>query len=748
MQLPHARGTAAARCACIGVLVLGTIVTPAAAADAQTVLPLTGQVTDTAGVPIAAVRVSVASLGRVNVTDDSGSFRFAALAPGTYTVTFSRLGLMPVSVAHVVRPGSGVLRVRMRPAHVQLAATQVTATLSATDARRSPQPTAVLEGPALRVAQGAALGETLELIPGIRSLSMTTGIGKPVIRGMTHYRVVTLDNGQRSETQAWGHDHSPNVETATADRIEVVKGPASVLYGSDALGGVINVIAPEVPDAIDVPAFVRGRLTSAYNHNVRGTDGTVMLHGARGGTGVRAAATVRASGDMRTPRGVLHNTHNEAVALEAAAGHRGRHGSVIVRVSDRGERIEIFDDPVANPGYTGYQRIATRRASVALMLPTPIGRLEVHGGNERNYRREFASVAAATPDLGLLVRNRTAAAHFHHAAIGRFSGTLGASAMRSDFENRGTQRLIPSSGTSSAAVFALESATFGRWSTTAGARWDVRSLTARTADDAASRAERHFEAMTGSLGVLYRVSEPVAIVATIARGFRAPAAPDLYADGFHEGTRAYERGDATLGVETSRNADVGIRVTRADLSAELTGFRNVIRDYIYLRPFGTGPRAFDSLQVVQGDARLSGAEVSVQYRPFGGLTLHASGDYVRGDNTASGIPLTFIPPLRAVYGIRMQRPSTGGAGGRAYLALSAESNARQTRLDPADVGPPGYTLASIHAGTVRILPQGALTLDVAIRNVFDVHYRSFMSRYKEFAAGPGRGVTVKVSTDF
>ena len=115
---------------------------------------------------------------------------------------------------------------------------QVTATAVATEARRIAQPTALLSGAELRRANSASLGETLQQIPGIRSLSMTTGIGKPVIRGLTNNRVVTLANGQRTETQQWGHDHSPNVESADAERLEVVKGPASVLYGSDALGGV------------------------------------------------------------------------------------------------------------------------------------------------------------------------------------------------------------------------------------------------------------------------------------------------------------------------------------------------------------------------------------------------------------------------------------------------------------------------------------------------------------------------------
>ena len=257
-----------------------------------------------------------------------------------------------------MQASDNVLDVRMRPSRVQLAAVQVTATPAATRAQESPQPTAVLEGAELRASQGAALGETLEQIPGVRSLSMTTGIGKPVIRGMTHYRVVTLDNGQRTETQAWGHDHSPNVETATAERVEVIKGPASVLYGSDALGGVINVVAPPVPDAIDVPRFVRGRLATMYNSNVRGADGTLTVEGATGGFGARGAVTVRGSGDMRTPDGSLANTNNRALATEGALRLSRAPGARSRRAyTGRDERIEIFDNPVTNPDYSGFQLI-------------------------------------------------------------------------------------------------------------------------------------------------------------------------------------------------------------------------------------------------------------------------------------------------------------------------------------------------------------------------------------------------------
>jgi iron complex outermembrane receptor protein len=705
---------------------------------------LAGRVTDEAGAPVAEVRVRILEPGRAGATDRDGRYRFSALAPGAYTVSFTRLGRAPETRRVTVR-GGDTLDVVMREARVQLAAVQVTATAAATRAQDSPQPVAVLEGAELRTSQGAALGETLEQVPGVRSLSMTSGIGKPVIRGMTHYRVVTLDNGQRSETQAWGHDHSPNVETAAAERVEVIKGPASVLYGSDALGGVINVVAPPVPDALDVPAFVRGRLATSYNHNVRGGDATLSLEGARGGFGARGALTARGSGDMRTPAGALGNTDNRAISTEAAAAWRGARGTLGARYAGRGERIEIFDDPATVPGYTGYQLIDTHRAALEATVPVGAARLQANAGWETNFRREFASAGAAEPDLGLLVRNWTGVVQLQHQRIGPFTGTVGVSGLTSAFANRGSKTLIPSSDTRSVAAYLFEEAELGRWRATLGARWDGRTLeTEGDAGIGVAAQRRAFSAVTGSAGLLYRVAEPVSIVANVARGFRAPAAPDLFANGFHEGTRAFERGDPDLEVETSLNTELGVRVGARTLSAELTGFVNRVSDYIYLRPFGRG-EAFDSMQVVQGDARIAGLEGRAAWRAAEHVTLQLSGDWTRGDNLTANVPLTFIPPPRLVYGVRVEGERWRGLLGP-YLTLAGETNARQSRLDPRDFGPAGYTLLTAGAGASWLAPRGPVTVDLTVRNALDVRYRSFMSRYKGFALGPGRALVLRLST--
>jgi outer membrane receptor protein involved in Fe transport len=737
LAFPHSRPLWAA------ALLVGAVAAPVAAPSTS----LTGQLSDAAGNGLGGVRITVMELGRRTESDGAGRYRIASLPSGSFTLSFSRVGLVPETRRVALAAGEERLDLRMRATGVELAPVQVTASTNATRAQDSPQPISVLEGAALRVSQGTALGDVLEQVPGVRTLSMTTGIGKPVIRGMTHYRVVTLDNGQRTETQAWGHDHSPNVETATADRIEVIKGPSSVLYGSDALGGVINVVAPVVPDAIDGPRFMRGQAIASYNHNIRGADGTLSVEGASGGLGARLALTSRASGNMRTPTGALANTKNRAIAPEAAVAYRGHRGSVSARYAARDERIEIFDDPVTSPGYTGYQLITTHRGAIDVATPLGGGLLQLSGGYERNFRREFANELATTPELGLLVRNWTGFAHLTHPTPGGFNGTFGVSAMSSQFENLGTEILIPQSETRSVAMYVFEQQERGRWTTMFGARLDRRSLSTR--GDATIRVPaqtRRYQAITGSAGVLYRVTEPIALVVNVARGFRAPSAPDLFANGFHEGTRAFERGNPDLGVETSLNADLGVRVSTHDVTAEATGYVNRVSDYIYLRPFGTGRGAFDSLRVVQGDARLIGVEGRVAYRPGERVTLQLSGDYVRGDNLTAGVPLTFVPPLRVLYGARYELPSPAGWPSAPYVTASAETNLRQTRIDPRDVAPPGYTIVSLGAGATRLVPRGAITVDLSLRNALNTSYRSFMSRYKEFALAPGRTLVVRVTT--
>ena len=238
---------------------------------------LHGKVTDFHGNPLSGVRITVVEFSRVAQTDADGNYAISSLPSGTWNVTFALLGFGPQSRRVTLGADDIALNITMNESLVELPPLQVTATPNASTALTSPQPVSVLSGARLQADRTANLGETLDRVPGVTAWTTGAGIGKPVIRGLSSNNVLILANGQRTDTQQWADEHSPNLETSNAERVEVIKGPASVLYGSDAVGGVINVISPAIPDAIGRNGFAGGKILGAYGTNNVNPDGTVMV---------------------------------------------------------------------------------------------------------------------------------------------------------------------------------------------------------------------------------------------------------------------------------------------------------------------------------------------------------------------------------------------------------------------------------------------------------------------------------------
>jgi iron complex outermembrane receptor protein len=714
---------------------------------------LSGRVTDSTGAPVAGAQVTIQEASRAVQTDAEGRYRFANIPEGTWGVSFAAVGYRPTVLRVTIRGGDVVRDVVLAPSYVELAPIQVTATPLATSALDSPQPLSVLQGDALTSAQAPSLGAVLDGLPGLRNFSTGSGIAKPVIRGLTGNRVLILDNGQRLETQQWGDEHAPNVETATAERIEVIRGPASVLFGSDALGGVINVVQRDLPDAIDRTGFVRGTLSGGYSSNGEMPEGALLVEGATGTIGFRGTLSGRTAGDLSTPDGALFNSGLEMRGGSAAIGTRGGWGSLTATVTGRNERVEIHEDPAEEPDATKFQRIAATRAFVTGNFSLGTSRLEVDLGYERNRRREFESAEAETEgeiELGLLSTNYLANIHLHRAARGRSSGVVGVQFMRTDFAKFGEETLIPNSSTDNVGVYAFEQFDLDRLQLSLGARYDYRAL--QNEDDAAldiAASDRSWNSFTGNAGLSYRLAEPVALVVNVGRGFRAPSPFELFSSGVHEGTVRFEVGDPTLETESSFNTDVALRVQSQKLQAEVGVYANYVRNYIYPRPTGTfdDESGFQVYDVVQGDARLTGVEAAFEYHASRALHLRGGADYTRGQNTTTDQPLAFVAPLRVSYGARLEAPS-GRTFLLPYLSVNAETNARQTRLDPDDVGPDGYTLVHVGAGVGMMAGAQLVRLDLQVRNLLDTTYRSFLNRYKLYADDPGRNLIVRMSTTF
>jgi iron complex outermembrane receptor protein len=722
---------------------------------------IAGRVTDPSGTPLSDVRVSALEAHRTTLTDSTGRYRISELPAGTFTLSFATIGRRPETRRVSLTTGDVSLDVVMQETLVELEAVQVSATPTATDALASPQPVASRSGEELAASQSPSLGETLQGMPGVHSWSTGIGIGKPVIRGLTSNRVLVLDDGQRLETQQWGDEHSANVETADAERIEVIRGPASVLYGSDALGGVVNIIRPDLPDAIGHPGFVHGTIAGGYGSNNQQPDASLSFSGASGGFGFRAALSGRRSNDVKTPAYTLWNSGNQAAGGSGTLGYRGAWGSVSGTWSHRTEHIQMTDeDPAATPN----QRIGTDVGRIELALPVGLSRIEVLGGYERSRRREFEEDTSTTVGLGLLQQTYTADVHFHHAPVGRFNGILGFLGVHSSFAKFGAETLIPGSRANNVGVYAFEQMQAGPWGVSAGLRYDYRKL---DVDDdtviGVTAQQRTYSSVTGNLGLLYRVAEPVAIVLNLGRGFRAPSSFDLFSNGVHEGTTAFEHGNPALKDETSLNTDLALRIRTSSVAFEIGAFVNAIQNYIYSVPTGTTDTAsgFEIFDVTQGNARLIGAELGIQYHPARAIHLSVTADYVHGQNPSSGNALPNMPPLRATWTIRYE-PRGGMTLSNPYLQFGGETNARQTRLDPAEAqfyadafGGAGYqsksySLFNAGGGFDVVVGRNLVHLSVTARNLFDTAYADFLSRIKTNALNPGMGRTLigRVAVDF
>src|SRR6266511_2320465 len=705
------------------LLALGAPVTATAAAVAGDTV--SGRVTEPDGRAVAGAYVIVSELHRVALTGADGTFSLPAIPPGRYTVIVRQLGFNPQAREITVAVATA-LTITLERTSLTIEPLTVTATRAPIAALSSPLSTAALSADRLRRDQSVSLAHSLAQLPGVRALSTGQQIGKPVIRGLSGARVLVLADGSRLEDYSWSDEDGPSVDARLAQRVEVIRGPASVLYGSDALGGVVNVIPEELPDANGGPRTLRSGFEASVATNNAELGATARLEGASGGWGWRVFGIGRFAGSLQTPAGELDNTGFGALSGEAGGPER--------KLSD--DRMQLAGDYVLG-GLRLETKAQWQRHSLIEVADTGTG-----AGGEPLEGTAF----------DLLLNTTTLDVMAHHAAGPRIRGTVGLSGIYQVNDTRGPLPLVPDARARSAAAFVFEEASFGggRWGLLAGGRVDLRRLIADSnATLGLSPQTREYTAVSGNAGVVYRPAPSLALTANIGRAWRAPTLFELFSNGPHLGEARYEIGRTDLRSETGTNLDVGVRWQSVRLRVELAAYRNAIGRFIYIAPTDSFVHITpaDSLRVYrydQADALLTGGEAAVQVELGAPLALHARVDGVRGTNRAVAEPLPLIPPARAVLGVELH--GTGfRLADRAYVGAEVETTTRQTRLNPLDVPTAGYTLLNFSAGMTRPLLGRAARIDLSVRNAANVSYRSFLSRYKEFALDPGRNVVIRLS---
>lgn len=738
----------------------------AASTQAQT---LTGRVTDSqTGAPLPGATVFLPQLTTGAATDVDGRYTIPLPAPGAYRVVVSFVGYTPRTEAVTVADGSTPYDVALAPAVVEAPALTVTARSRASDVLSTPQSVAVVDARQLqREATGSPL-DALADVAGVRLLRTGPSIAKPVIRGLTSQRVLVVNDGVRQEGQGWGDEHGPEIGGANVDGIEVVRGPASLLYGSDALGGVVQTIQGDLFDLGPLGGEAQATgLTVAQQ-----TAGHVRLGTSLDEWGAELRAGGLRSGQVRTPSDALPlipNTAQEQTSVALRAGRQFGEGSHIIAEAGRfDQRLGLFEpdeaEELADLGRFDigepYQRVQHDRAVVRSDMRLGADRLEVVGALQQNQRREFGHEHGAEklveedPALFLRLTTGTLDARFHHRPIGRFFGTLGASGMWQQNETLAEETLIPGGTTVNGAVYATEQLVLSRLTLDAGLRLDARQLDVDAAPDLGVDAQsRSYTALTGALGAAYQPRSDLSFAANLGRAYRAPVLQELFGNGVHEGTLRFERGNADLAPETSLAVDGVVRYLSPHVYAEASAFVNMIAGYIYPRATAevdedSGFRIYD---FDQADARLVGGEFRVDIHPHAlhGLGLHVDGDYTRGDNLDADEPLPFVPPARLTTRVEYRAESVGAAR-EVELRLGPTFVASQTRPElEDDVPTDAYTTwgasasATFQAGAVTLTPL------LAVDNLTDTEYVDPLSRYRPYGvAAPGRSVRFSLNVGF
>ncbi|MEJ2538706.1 MAG: TonB-dependent receptor [Gemmatimonadota bacterium] len=713
--------------------------------------------------PAADVTVRIVGQDRSVVSGADGRFRFDDVRPGSHLLEARDERLGQGSERVTVEPGETVeVEILLSPLFV-IDALVVTAGPLASRQDELFQAARVVGGRELRDRLQPSLGETLADEPGLSSTYFGPGSSRPVIRGLGGDRVRVLENGVGTgDASNTSPDHAVSVDPATAERIEVVRGPATLLYGISAIGGVVNVLDVRVPHERPSELLVGEFLA---------TGGTVADEKALSGhlVGALGPVVVRGSGSWRDTRdynipgypdldeaeaiaegqepGLLENSGTENTSVSLGASWLGGRGYLGVAVTGYDQLYGVpghghhdDEEPVADEEEAVRVDLRQRRLDLHGELRFGTGlfealRLRV-GGNDYEHV-ELEGSAVGTRFTNDQWEGRLEA---RHRTLGIFQGAVGLQGSTRDFAAIGDEAFTPPSNTDLLAAFAYEEADVGSARFQLGGRVEWQ----RSSESVDDFSESFF-GMSLSTGVRWDLSDPVSLSLAGSRSVKLPTAEELFSDGPHLATRSYEVGDRDLSKEVAWSVDATLHVHWAELRGEVSAFYNAFDGYIYPAFSGNVREGLEEVIYSQADARFLGLEARGEFELFHRgehhLGVEVQGDWVRATLVDADQPLPRIPPLRLSAGLRYE-------GQPAHARLTVRRVTEQDRVAAFEDPTPGYTMLDASAGYRLFVGWGVHEIVLQARNLTDVDARNHVSLLKETVPLPGRDLRLMYRVAF
>lgn len=736
-------------------------------------------------------------------SQDNGRFAFSGLPDGSYQLLVSYIGFgTQMLQVKVKNQQSEPLTILLRPESALLETIQVTDEHAKQEETLH---TEHIDEQFLEENLQGSFAKSIEKIPGISAINVGVGIAKPVIRGLSANRIIVNHQGIKQESQQWGSDHGLEIDQFDVEQVEIIKGPGSLQYGSDGLGGVINIM----PGRLLPKNSFDGSLLGVYKTNNQHWGGSARLGLNVNNVFLTARYSRQDFGDYSVPADqfvynsfvlpienqTLKNTAGQEENISLNAGFSRSWGITRLLFSKYSLQAGLFSGAVGIPRSYALeddgnnrdidipkQEVSHYRASLNQLFFFGKDHLGIDLGYQRNLRQEFSfpefhSIPSSQIDpsntLALQFELQTISlnTHYEHRLSTTWKNIHGANAQWQNNRRAGFEFLLPDFRTFRGGIFTLtEKELSDNWLINGGLRFDYAenhsdyyrqyvwdsnenirdSLLAPLTDDV-------FFNWSASLGTNLTLQDGRWILkANIGKSFRVPYPAETVSNGIHHGTFRHEQGTPGLKSEQGYQFDASADWKLKKFKGSLALYFNYFDNYIYLGPtfpaqFSPLPEAGQIFRYRQDDAIYTGAELQWEWMLFPILQLQQAADFVQSFNPKTQLALPFTPQPAIRSDLRITLPEKGILQS-AYFELNHQYHFAATgnsRLDRSEVATPAYQLWGLALGCDFTWNAQALTLNIQVQNLFDTYYLAHLSRYRLInVPEQGRNLVISLKVPF
>jgi iron complex outermembrane receptor protein len=712
---------------------------------------VTGTVTDSKNQPIKGVTVNVPEIHKGTTTDENGKYTLKNLPNGNLKLSFSFIGFATQNKSIAVQQKENTLDILLEEKAFQMDEVIVSTAFN----KLQSQNVMKVEHASMRSLQQkgtSTLIEGLATIPGVSQVSTGTSIGKPVIRGLSGNRVLVYSQGVRLENQQFGDEHGLGLNDAGVESVEVIKGPASLLYGSDALGGVLYFNSEKFTE----PHTFKANFSQKLFSNTLGSNTSLGMKTSTENWKFSARGSYNTHSDYTIPNGDrVTNTRYNETDFKTGIGYSNAKFSSVFRYNYNKLDLGIPENGFAEQSSskkTTYpkQGVFNHLLSWNTILYFKNSKLDVDLGYIENDRSEFEDSDVA--NLHLKLRTFNYDAKYHLPKFGKMESIVGIQGMHQTNTNSGEEYLIPDATTNDFGVFGTFNYGWKSNVIQAGLRFDNRKITSKAngvsgEEGSFEPVKKSYDSFNAALGYKTNLQEELTFRLNVASGFRAPNLAELTSNGVHEGTNRYEVGNINLKTEQNIQTDLNLEYNNSHFEFFVNGFYNHINHYIFAAPTGTVIEDNEVFAYTQNNAMLYGGEIGLHFHPHPLDWLHfeSSFENVTGKKQ-NGDYLPLIPAnnwnntIRTEFNIK--KWLTDG-----FATLNVVHTFDQNNVSGFETDSNDYTLVNLGFGGKIHLGKTAFDVNLNGNNLLNKTYIAHLSRLKTDGI-PNIGRTIVLGVNF